>query len=89
MTLETFLKCFGVTLGGLGIKTPQEATSALQDRFAIVAESVQQETEQEKHRRLQLIAQGCTPEPFDGLSTREKRDLFFLHDRAINNGYHL
>lgn len=29
------------TLGGLGIKTPQEATSALQDRFAIVAESVQ------------------------------------------------
>ena len=48
-----------------------------------------QEAEQEKHRRLQLIAQGCTPEPFDGLSTREKRDLFFLHDRAINNGYHL
>ena len=47
------------------------------------------EAEQEKHRRLQLIAQGCTPEPFDGLSTREKRDLFFLHDRAINNGYHL
>ena len=29
------------TLGGLGIKTPEEATSALQDRFAIVAESVQ------------------------------------------------
>jgi len=48
-----------------------------------------QEAEQEKYRRLQLIAQGCTPEPFDGLSTREKRDLFFLHDRAINNGYHL
>ena len=48
-----------------------------------------QEAEQEKHRRLQLIAQGCTPEPFDGLSTREKRDLFFLHDRAINNGYNL
>ena len=48
-----------------------------------------QEAEQEKHRRLNLIAQGCTPEPFDGLSTREKRDLFFLHDRATNNGYHL
>jgi len=48
-----------------------------------------QEAEQEKYRRLQLIAQGCTPEPFDGLSTREKRDLFFLHDRAINNGYNL
>ena len=48
-----------------------------------------QEAEQEKHRRLQIIAQGCTPEPFDGLSTLEKRDLFFLHDRAINNGYHL
>ena len=48
-----------------------------------------QEAEQEKHRRLNLIAQGCTPEPFDGLSTREKRDLFFLHDRAINNGYNL
>ena len=48
-----------------------------------------QEAEQEKHRRLNLIAQGCTPEPFDGLSTREKRDLFFLHDRATNNGYKL
>ena len=41
MTLETFLKCFGEPLRGLGIKTPQEATSALQGRFAIVAESVQ------------------------------------------------
>ena len=41
MTLETFQKCFGERLGGLGIKTPEEATSALQDRFAIVAESVQ------------------------------------------------
>jgi len=42
MTLETFLKCFGEPFpGGLGIKTPEEATSALQDRFAIFAESVQ------------------------------------------------
>ena len=40
MTLETFLKCFGKNVGELGIKTPQEATSALQGRFAIVAESV-------------------------------------------------
>ena len=48
-----------------------------------------QEAEQEKHRRLNLIAQGYPPEPFDGLSTREKRDLFFLHDRANNNGYNL
>ena len=39
MTLETFLKCF-VERCGLGIKTPQEAASALQGRFAIVAESV-------------------------------------------------
>ncbi len=29
------------------------------------------------------------PEPFDGLSTREKRDLFFLHDRATIKGYNL
>jgi len=48
-----------------------------------------QGAEQEKHRRLQLIAQGCTPEPFDGLFTREKRDFFFLNDRATNNGYKL
>ena len=48
-----------------------------------------QGAEQEKHLRLQLIAQGCTPEPFDGLFTREKRDLFFLNDRATNNGFKL
>ena len=48
-----------------------------------------QGAEQEKHRRLQLIAQGSTPEPFDGLSTSENRDLIFLHDRANNNGYTL
>ena len=29
------------------------------------------------------------PEPFEGLSIREKRDLFFLHDRATSNGYNL
>lgn len=47
------------------------------------------EAEQERQRRLKLISKGYMPEPFDGLSTRQKRDLFILHGRATTNGYNL
>ena len=46
-----------------------------------------QEAEQEKQRRLELIAQGHVPEPFDLLQPHQKRELFTLHERAQARGY--
>jgi len=46
-----------------------------------------QEAEQEKQRRLELIAQGHVPEPFDLLQPHQKRELFALHERAQARGY--
>jgi integrase len=48
-----------------------------------------QEAEQEKQRRLELLAQGNAPEPFDLLPPHEKRELFAIHERARINGYEL
>jgi integrase len=46
-----------------------------------------QEAEQEKQRRLELLAQGHAPEPFDLLPPHEKRELFALQERALAKGY--
>ena len=43
--------------------------------------NTRQEAEQEKQRRLELIAQGHAPQPFDLLPLHQKRELFTLHDR--------
>ena len=48
-----------------------------------------QEAEQEKQRRLELLAQGNAPEPFDLLPPHEKRELFAIHERAREKGYEL
>ena len=48
-----------------------------------------QEAEQEKQRRLDLLAQGHAPEPFDLLPPHEKRELFAIHERAREKGYEL
>ena len=48
-----------------------------------------QEAEQEKQRRLDLLAQGNAPEPFDLLPPHEKRELFAIHERAREKGYEL
>ena len=48
-----------------------------------------QEAEQEKQRRLKLIAQGHSSEPFESLSPFEKQELLVQHQRAQNGGYSL
>ena len=48
-----------------------------------------QEAEQEKQRRLELLAQGHAHEPFDLLPPHEKRELFAIHERAREKGYEL
>ena len=48
-----------------------------------------QEAEQEKQRRLELLAQGNAPELFDLLPPHEKRELFAIHERAREKGYEL
>ena len=48
-----------------------------------------QEAEQEKQRRLDLLAQGHAPELFDLLPPHEKRELFAIHERAREKGYEL
>ena len=48
-----------------------------------------QEAEQEKQRRLKLIAQGHSSEPFESLSSFEKQELLVQHQRAQNGGYSL
>ena len=49
--------------------------------------NTRQEAEQEKQRRLELIAQGHAPQPFDLLQPHQKRELFTLHERAQARGY--
>jgi integrase len=46
-----------------------------------------QEAEQEKQRRLDLLAQGHAPELFDLLPPHEKRELFALQERTLAKGY--
>ncbi len=50
--------------------------------------NTRQEAEQEKQRRLELIAQGHAPQPFDLLQPHQKRELFALYERAQARGYH-
>jgi len=50
--------------------------------------STRQEAEQEKRRRLELIAEGyAQPEPFDLLSPHHKRELYAIHERAREQHY--
>ncbi|MEE2947188.1 MAG: hypothetical protein VX392_02620, partial [Verrucomicrobiota bacterium] len=51
--------------------------------------NTRQEAEQEKQRRLELLAQGTAPEPFDLLQPHQKRELFAIHERAREKGYEL